>query len=329
MKNIPFVLLLTCLFIMPATVIADYADGADQYWVVGSFENKTEAINEGERLSGVTGVEVMMLPLIVDNNQIYRLLIRLFPDSYDQERLMTQLRYASVDGVWKISLTGGEPGLRSLFAVIDYNGEVLGSTGDNSLSRLDKMPDPVFAESMMFDTGETENYLVAGSFRDARFAASFRSTLSEVFDSTTIRDSELDGLSYYRVLVGPVDEDSEAEIIRQAYSAGIENPWILRDVPFLSAIPQYPSTSVAVVSSTSVSTAHRSATRGTANVTNAEIVAAEPTEYRSENRRRSARRSATSSSKSDVAQTSRDTSGYNLARLNAGVSPFLRPPARK
>ena len=113
-------------------VVCVTAHGAGDYWVVGDSPDKAAAIKEGERLSSATGVEVLLQPIDGNPGISYRLLVRLFTDEYDQVRLKSQLRFAGVTDVSRIEFLGSESELQSLFAVIDYSGEVVGSSSGPS-----------------------------------------------------------------------------------------------------------------------------------------------------------------------------------------------------
>ena len=229
------------------------AQAQARYWVVGNYPDKRQAITEGERLSGVTGVEVLMLPIEVGGKTNFQLLVRLFTDEYDQARLKDQLGYAGVSDIRDTSIAGNEPGLQSLFAVIDYSGEVLGSSAEIEFSTaedipanlpigpsadaVDKNPDPdsVTApvnapfNTQVAVTGK-QNFLVVGSFHESSHAESMRRGMTESFDQVLVMVGRVNGTDVHRVLVGPVDESAEEEFKTRARNKGIENAWIMPGV---------------------------------------------------------------------------------------------------
>ena len=186
-----------------------------RYWVVGDYPDKRQAITEGERLSGITGVEVLMLPIEVDGKTNFQLLVRLFTDEFDQVRLKDQLGYAGVTNIRDTHITGNEPGLQSLFAVLDYSGEVLGSTA------------PANTEATV--TGK-QNFLVVGSFHKSSHAELLRLKLAESFAQVLVLVGRVNGADVHRVLVGPVDASAEEEFKARASIKGIENTWIMPGV---------------------------------------------------------------------------------------------------
>jgi hypothetical protein len=212
------------------------------YWVVGDYLERKQAIAEGERLSGVTGVEVLLQPIEVDGETRFRLLVRLFTDEYDQARLRDQLSYAGVTDIRDTNITDNEPGLQSLFAVLDYSGEVLGSTSDMEFATVDdtplempigisadainKNPDPD-AETKM---AEKKNFLVMGSFHDSSHAELMRSKLTQSFGKVLVMVGNVNGSNVHRVLVGPVDESAEEDFKARARIEGIESAWIMPGV---------------------------------------------------------------------------------------------------
>jgi hypothetical protein len=223
------------------------------YWVIGDYPERKQAITEGERLSGVTGVEVLLRPVEVDGKTRFRLLVRLFTDEYDQARLRDQLSYAGVTDIRDTNIADNEPGLQSLFAVLDYSGEVLGSTSDMGFTTVDDTPlavpigasddaidknpysDSVTAPSNFpFKTEtkvtEKENYLVMGSFHESSHAELMRSKLTESFGKVLVMVGKVNGLDVHRVLVGPVDESAEQDFKSRARIEGIESAWIMPGV---------------------------------------------------------------------------------------------------
>ncbi len=213
------------------------------YWVVGSFPERDQAITEGERISGAVGIEVLMLPVAVDGQSNFRLLVRVFTDVYDQARLKIQLGYAGVTDIRDTSITENEPGLLSLFAVLDFDGEVLGSTADfdDSItgvaqSRQPDPPDTGISEDpvplndsvSVLPANAAQHYLVAGSFREGRYARLLQARLEESFNNVLVKVTNINGVDYHRVLVGPVSEVSENEYRARARDAGIFNAWMLR-----------------------------------------------------------------------------------------------------
>ncbi len=213
-RNIIFPLLFGCL----VTVSSESAEEPGNYLVVGSYEGEQRATEAGEHLSGEAGVEVLLLPVDVSGQIYYRLLVRLFTDEYDQARLKSQLRYAGVGDMWNISITGSEPGLRSVFAVVDYND-------------VDVEGIPVLSEAFFQPTRLVKkNFIVAGSFRDAAQAGEMYLKLSPDYEQVLVKLANVKGVDYHRVLVGPVDESSEEAFKAGTLERGIVNAWILRNV---------------------------------------------------------------------------------------------------
>ncbi len=219
------------------------AEEGGNYWVVGSYQNQAEAIEQGERLSGVTGVEVLMLPMSLEGQTIYRLLVRLFTDQYDQQRLKAQLKYSGVTDVWATEIRGDEPGLRSLFAVVDYGGEVRGSTSSKDLDsledyqiqdfadeRVEQQPVSIVATEAEGLTAEQDNFIVLGSYRELDSALNQQVELSGQLGEVYVKKALVNGVSYHRVLAGPVSAAAEAGLIRQASELGIPNAWVWRGV---------------------------------------------------------------------------------------------------
>lgn len=262
-------ILVTCSFACPVVVAEEEisaqhvsapenaAQAQDTYWVVGNYPEKRQAITEGERLSGATGVEVLMLPIEVGGKTNFQLLVRLFTDEYDQARLKDQLGYAGVTDIRDTSIVGNEPGLQSLFAVLGYSGEVLGSSAEINFTAADDTPvalpigpsadaidtnpdsdsvtapvDAPFNVSIKTEATVTgkQNFLVMGSFHESSHAELLRRGLMESFDQVLVKVGRVNGTDVHRVLVGPVDESSEKEFKARAGIKGIENAWIMTGV---------------------------------------------------------------------------------------------------
>ena len=206
-----FPILLGCLFFSAA----ECAEEAGGYLVIGSYEKEQQAIAEGERFSRAVGVEILLLPVEVSGRSYYRLLVHLFTDEYDQIRLKNQLRYAGVGDMWPINITGKEPGLRSMFTVIDYDDVV-------------PISPQVFTEPVSV---VKKNFLVTGSFRDMAKAQSLQQKLSGSFEQVLVKTARVNGVDFHRVLVGPVEVSAEEETMIRTREAGVPNAWLLRDVP--------------------------------------------------------------------------------------------------
>ena len=196
---------------------AECAEEPGDYLVIGNYEKERPAIAEGERLSRAAGVEILLLPVDVDGQPDYQLLVRLFTDEYDQARLESQLRYAGAGDMWRTSITGREPGLRSIFAVIDYDNVATVPTSPDSFTE----PASVVKK----------NFYVAGSFRDAGQAQTLLQRLASSFEHVLVKTANVNGAEYHRVLVGPVEESAEEEYKIRTREAGVPDAWLLRDVP--------------------------------------------------------------------------------------------------
>lgn len=208
-------------------VAAECAQEAQDYLVIGSYEKERQAISEGEHFSRAAGVEVLLVPGDVNGQSYYRLLVHLFTDEYDQIRLESQLRYAGAGDMWRTSITGKEPGLRSLFAVVEYAaGEIPNSTV--------ALNDP--AKTVK------RNFLVAGSFRDAEKAQTRRLQLASSFVQLVVKTVNVDGVDYHRVLIGPVEASAEEEYQIRTRAAGVPDAWLLRDILVEVAGSKVPAT---------------------------------------------------------------------------------------
>jgi hypothetical protein len=227
------------VFFILLLAVSISAHGAGGYWVVGDLSDREAAIKEGERLSSATGVEVLLQPIDESGDTSYRLLVRLFTDEYDQVRLKSQLRFAGVNDVVRIELNGSESELQSLFAVIDYSGEVVGSSSNTlppAEPEIIQMPagNPESsvisgpAVALTTESPETSNYMVVGSFRQEEEADKFRKKLEASFGDAFIKKNANSEDALHRVVIGPIDVAEEEEYIRRAVLSGIEGAWILR-----------------------------------------------------------------------------------------------------
>jgi hypothetical protein len=182
----------------------------------------------------------------------YRLLVRLFTDEYDQVRLKSQLRFAGVEEVSEVEFTGNESELQSLFAVLDYSGEVVGSSESASSAPLESgiqvpenepvapsarsaplvpsHPSPVSLAKITIDVSVDNplNYLVIASFTEKAMAEKYQKRLETSFSSVFIKEASANGRTLHRVVVGPVNEEEEARYKHEAADAGIEGAWMLR-----------------------------------------------------------------------------------------------------
>ena len=233
---------------------------AGNYWLVGGSSNRATAIAEGERLSSATGVEVLLQSVDKNGSTSYRLLVRFFTDEYDQLRLKSQLRFAGVAEVIPTKFTGSESELQSLFAVLDYGGEVLGSSEPSPMAATENtfpgepapqsisVPEPIRLPGPVLIPGSASGaaYLVVGSFRRSEQAEKYRESLESSFSGVFIKLSSEH--SFYRVVVGPVAASEEEVYKREATAEGIEGAWMLRGGDTLDAVETVSSDSIAGVS---------------------------------------------------------------------------------
>ncbi len=323
------------------------AEEGGNYWVVGSYQIQAEAIKQGERLSGVTGVEVLMLPTSVEGQTIYKLLVRLFTDQYDQQRLRAQLKYSGVTDVSDTNIQGNEPGLRSLFAVVDYDlvepdleergleeqqvlvepdfaeqgEEGFGSMSSNEMDnyqiqdfadeRSDLQPSPFLSSVQQDGTADEDkvgaNFVVVGSYRELDAALSQQMKLSGQFGEVYVKKAQVNGVEYHRTLVGPVDASEEAALIARIDAFGISGAWVWRGVRVED---------VAALFSTGEYSSEEFSPEESASVVSAPKASTRAERFMQTN----------SMGDSDTAgQDKSEADDFNLAKLKKGNRPYFLP----
>lgn len=227
--------------LLPAAALAQETSGQATHWVVASYLQRSLAITEGERISAETGVEVLMLPVEVDGDANYQLLVRIVADAYDQARLRSQLKSSGVTQFHDSSISGNEPEIVSLFAVLDDSGGVMGATQNFAVSD-DPLPADPPSENVDIDldldlksdslsAGSADRvarrYLVVGSYRNGRHAQTLMTRLYESFDNVFTIVADVSGVDHYRVLIGPVAKFDEVELQTRISVEGIDSAWYI------------------------------------------------------------------------------------------------------
>jgi len=205
---------------------------AQESWLLGSFQNKSKAVSEGERISAATGVEVLLQTIEKDSDEVYRLLVQPFSDVQDQLRLRKQLEYAGVKDIQKTDLPIDTPDIESLFAVMDFDDIDL--YGDMELEEGDP------------GTNLSADFLVAGSFSDENLAMALAVRLAQSFDEVLVREKMVSEKKFSRVLFGPVEGNVEA-LTAKAVGLGIRQPWLLKGVTYQVEVPESQATSPMLV----------------------------------------------------------------------------------
>lgn len=225
--------------LLPAAALAQETSGQATHWVVASYLQRSLAITEGERISAETGVEVLMLPVEVDGDANYQLLVRIVADAYDQARLRSQLKSSGVTQFHDSSISGNEPEIVSLFAVLDDSGGVMGATQNFAVSDDPLPADPpsenvdtdldLLSDSVSAGAADrvARRYLVVGSYRNGRHAQNLMTRLHESFDHVFAIVADVRGVDHYRVLIGPVAKFDEAELQTRISIEGIDSAWYI------------------------------------------------------------------------------------------------------
>ena len=211
-------------------VLIGFQSAAQESWVVGSFQNKDKAVIEGERLSGATGVEVLLQTIETEPGDSYRLLVQPFSDEQDQARLRTQLEYAGVTDIWETDLPVNTPGIQSLFAVMNFDESEFDAIADIADIEAD-LGSEVADTSQGSGGSVVSDFLVAGSFQGLSEAMTLMERLQPHFDEVLIREAQVGQVTYHRVLFGPVLESKEA-LVSQAAAVGIDDPWTVYAVSY-------------------------------------------------------------------------------------------------
>ncbi len=245
--------LLTSLLFLPAVAVAE------AFWVLGSFSDESQAVAEGKRISGESGVEVLMYEVISDSSVSYRLLTSIFDEESDDASLRYQLEQSGVVDPWTIRFDDDRPYMQSIFADIegldDYLGEYdddfsdydLGGDFGDDLGDLDS---GISGYGSGVSTTITGSYVVVGSFSDALKAQ----ILAEQFDTTAIGVSEaivvptdVNGRDFHRVALGPVASAEESNVMSLFAGMGYPDSWVMRGVESVAALVPAPDRSAATV----------------------------------------------------------------------------------
>ena len=115
-----FLLPLICLLMLSAYCQA--TDAGRMMWVLGSFRHETSAESQAQVLSRLTGQEILIQSLLVNDAIRHRLMIQPEADAIDQERLLALLRSGNFNDHWRVWVMGDEMGLQSVISLIALRG---------------------------------------------------------------------------------------------------------------------------------------------------------------------------------------------------------------
>ena len=132
-----FLLPLICLLMLSAYCQA--TDAGRMMWVLGSFRHETSAESQAQVLSRLTGQEILIQSLLVNDAIRHRLMIQPEADAIDQERLLALLRSGNFNDHWRVWVMGDEMGLQSVISVS-------GRWQDEQDATLDTLADPVLQD---------------------------------------------------------------------------------------------------------------------------------------------------------------------------------------
>lgn len=223
----------------------------DVFWVLGSFVDESDARVEGNRISNEAGVEVLLFESIANAKVQYRLLTGVLAGPDDQADLRQRLLKVGITDAWALQFDDGTPYMETVFSDLGA-GDALSSA---ELAEIDAMLsdfDDEYAQGsgawvmgMDISTedigdefvgtnaiGIAGNYVVVGSYKSAQNANHYASKLSNslpeiLFHELTVRRNDIAGESYYRVMVGPVLQSEETDLMEVLSEWGIRNAWLL------------------------------------------------------------------------------------------------------
>lgn len=221
--------LLTLLLAAPALA-------EETYWVLSSYPEEEMALSEGRRISAETGIEVLKQDIDVEGVPHYRLLTGLSSEESEHADLRDRLRQAGIEDVWMLRDDGSLPAMQTIFTEVDdFFDESELTELDAFIEDFDDSFDDTLGPDVLLDdlTDPTVMgaFVVAGSFQSFEIASSVAGRLEAAVNYGVImRDAEVGGDLYHRVLIGPIMQSEEADALSSLAVAGVTGGWVLPNV---------------------------------------------------------------------------------------------------
>ena len=213
---------------------------ADSYWLIGSFNDRSDAISAAQQISADTGLDVYLQ----GSGSRYRIMTGVADNQPDRQAMRAQLMAAGVTDIYmltydqkKPSLMLVNPPMMTTEADLPAEDPVARVPAGGTSGDLDEFDDIDLAEidAMLNDydedmTGEA-SYLVVGSFLDTEKADEVVISINITGYNVIVRSAMVNGSQYHRVLVGPVSDSDEVDVRQKLSALGFDGVWILRGIP--------------------------------------------------------------------------------------------------
>ncbi|MBT4161210.1 MAG: SPOR domain-containing protein [Gammaproteobacteria bacterium] len=214
---------------------------ADSFWLLGSYSDRESALEEAQRISAETGIEIFLH----SGGERYRLLSSVLADEKERQAMKDRLSRTGITNTFVLNYGEKKPELELVFveaseveiddaemAALDAELDMDDDLDEADLAEIDAMLSEYDEEDLLDDDmlGPSVNYVVAASFTLEERADALSVSINAGAHDVMVKSTMVGGTRYYRVLVGPVSEDEEAVVKRQLVEQGHEGVWVLRGV---------------------------------------------------------------------------------------------------
>lgn len=213
---------------------------AGDYWVLGSFDDRTMAEAEGTRINVETGIEVLMWKEQANGASRFHLLMRRFKDKEEDASLRRRLELVGTTGIRSLRLESDGAQVRSVFADAGDLARLAALAEQKAASRQAAAGHPSSQASPtrqqrqaepLLSGGAQLAYFVVGSFlSQASAQAQVEQLAGSLAFDVIIKPTFTKGSTHHRVLVGPVKRSEERSLKMKLASLGVNGFWVLRDL---------------------------------------------------------------------------------------------------
>lgn len=239
-----------------ALLLFPLAGIAQSFWLLGSFDERSAAVAEAERISRLLAVETF----VQGGGGRHRVLLKVGADNLSGSGLRERLGDAGIKDVYTLSYGERVPSMQRIFVAqpsapepSEESGPSISAADARTLDEVDAALDDTLAgdltaaelaeidamladydsEPGFADAGDVDagNYVVAGSFSSVEKAQALAESIEAGAYAITVQAADVSGTRYYRVLVGAVSGSEEAALKADLQGQGFEGVWVLRDVP--------------------------------------------------------------------------------------------------
>lgn len=208
--HIRYLLIAICASLFIAWSLSAAESDETTYWVLGSYDDATEAFQERDRVESATGIMIYVIPAEVDGVQRYRLLAKTAESVANRELQQMNLGFYGITDVWTLNLVEPIADVEMLDSDIAAAGEEI-------------------AEEPPASETATAAYWVLSGHPDLQQAISERDRVEIATGMMVfVIPGVMDDIQHYRLVVKAADSSANRDLQQLNLSFyGVTDIWLL------------------------------------------------------------------------------------------------------